>query len=316
MPSSISIAGQSNPLQPKRPMRQMSPVSPLFGSVTVSGGDQVRFGANKSQVPVTQAVPVTTATAERTEQQAAAQDVPSAPKYGYIQNNVRAGLGFFFRDIVPVLLSLPAAGGFLGFLLAAACVPLSSISGKIGNRIARDVDHDTLNPLFKYLSSIHDVIKSSAKSKAEGDPNVPTQPVVDRLNQALNDAFNVRNGGWFTKWVVPKLTLSKDGWLGKILEKFSTSYATVLRAEMNIHAAQAKSVGEVGKAAAKGAMDYSFYSIMHWVGTGISKIGFWPFTWIGEMMKQAGWIKIAADVMSSKPNPTPATTPTPAATAT
>jgi hypothetical protein len=288
--------------------------------VTVSGGDQVRFGADNPQrtttnSPTTNVSSPSTVVAPTSNTNPSQPEQPAAtkPKYGYYQNNVRAGFGFLFRDIVPLLLSLPLMGGIPGLIVAVACVPISYLSGKFGRHVAKDVDPNNLNRVFKYLSSVRNTLS--------GDPgsNNNQQSIVDRLNGALNDLLNIRpTDGWLKTWWKQGLRGMLFLTPGSRMANFFTAISNsrfLLRAEVNTRVAQENTVGGAGKAAVKGAAEWTFYSALSSIGNALSKC-WWPLSWIGGMMKYAGLIKITSDTLSSTGNTAQAPATASASTAT
>jgi hypothetical protein len=327
--SSFSIGQISTPSvqQSPRKRRQGSDVRPypLSGSVAVfAGQDQVRFGTSnaksgeagkKSAQQRVDETGETTSTAQQRQEGSSGDpkeqsDSKPKPKYGYFNNNLRAGLGFVLGDLVPIALSLPVAGGIPGFMLAVACIPLSYISGKIGRSISKNVDVENLNPLFKYAAEI----KSALTAPPQEDGQAPN--VVGRLNQATDKFFNtaddlfnlgtmgkgafIANGLKSVKdWFHTKLKLSPNSKLGQFLDRFTKQRVatTVLRAEVNMRVSQAPSIGKATMAAGKGFFDWVYYAALHWVGEPLSKVNFMPIKALGEMLKHAALVKIGFDAM-------------------
>lgn len=276
--------------------KRQTMASPVFGRVEKYAGDRVQFGhtappePDQTVLPELVAIPPKSDQAHLNRKKAhPSQSRPIHP-YGRLQNNIREGARIVLCDVLPLALSVPMLGGVPGFLLAMAGMPISYMAGKTGRWIARDVDHENLIPVFKYISTVKGVLISSQG----GHEN----QMVDLLNKATDDFLNIRGGGGLVKtWLLQRLMLRKDKGVGRMLTKFS-----IWRAEVNTRLARAENLAEAGKAAANGVKDFALYSILNKIGTALVAFGgksilFLPIRWIGHMMKNAAWLKIAADVM-------------------
>ena len=196
-------------------------------------------------------------------------------------------------DVAPLALSvLPLVGlPGVGFLFALATLPLSYVSGKLGRRIARDINPNELNPAFQYVHRI----KAALGSKHNG----PNGNVVDVINKATEDLLNVRGlPAFVVPHLVPLLKVKPDSWAAKLLTKLNG--IALLRTEVNIRLAQAENGTEASKAMMSGVKDFALFSAMNKVGTAMVASSMPGAKWVGEGLKNAAWIKIAADLVSHK----------------
>jgi hypothetical protein len=90
--------------------------------------------------------------------------------------------------------------------------------------------------------------------------------------------------------LVTALTLTPGSRCANIIENFSQRYATefLLRAQVNSGVAQSNSVGQAGVQAAKGAANWTFFTITNKIGTWLTTFSWAPVKAAGEMLKNAG----------------------------
>jgi hypothetical protein len=219
--------------------------------------------------------------------------------YGQRENNLREAARIVLCDIAPLALSvLPLVGiPGVGLLFAIASLPMSYAAGHLGRHIAKHVDSDQLNPVFQYIHHI---------KKALTDPTGKNGNVVDSINKATDDLLNVRNmPAIFSTHLLPLLKVHPDSRAAKILTKMNG--VAVMRAEVNLRLAQAENGKEAGKAVFAGVKDFAIYSAMNKLGAAMVASSVPGAKLLGEFLKNAAWVKIAADLMSNK-EAKPATT--------
>lgn len=264
--------------------------------------DQVRFGekarkastAEPSTKPDKAAKPAQAADIESKGRKTSRGGQPNGDHraYGHVENNLREAARIVLCDIAPLALSvLPLVGiPGVGFAFALASLPMSYLSGKLGRRLARDVNPDDLNPAFQYLHKV----KHALTSKQSDGGNV-----VDKINQATDDLLNVRNmPAIFSTTLLPMLKVKPDSGVAKLLTKMNSM--ALMRAEVNIRLAQAENRKDAGKAMFNGVKDFTVYSAMNKLGTALSTSSIPGAKVAGQFLKNAAWVKIAADLLKSR----------------
>jgi len=259
-------------------------------------GDQVRFGNRGAKAEGVK--PVAEPEAPHTSDQTNKPGEKSQRTYGHKENNIREAARIVLCDIAPLALSvLPLVGiPGVGFVFAVATLPMSYMSGKLGRHVAKDVNTDDLNPAFQY---IHKVKHALTQSHGKNGPNGKDGNVVDSINKATNDLLNVRNmPAIFTSTLLPMLKVKQGSWAAKALTKMNS--VALMRAEVNIRLAQAENGKDAGKAMFNGVKDFALYSAMNKMGTAMVASSLPGAKWAGEFLKNAAWVKIAADLLHSR----------------
>ncbi len=222
------------------------------------------------------------------------QKASASPRvYGRTENNLREGTRIVLCDVAPLALSvLPLVGlPGVGFMFALATLPLSYLSGKLGRRIAKDINPNELNPVFQYVHRI----KAAISSKPTG----PNGNVVDVINKATEDLLNVRGLPAFaTPYLLSLLKIKSNSRAAKLLTKLNG--IALLRTEVNVRLAQSQNSKEASKAMMTGAKDFALFSGMNKLGTAMVTSSLPGAKWVGEGLKNAAWLKIAADLVSHK----------------
>jgi hypothetical protein len=270
--------------------------------------DQVHFGRSKkahptktddSELPEVQPSQTTDKTSmaqNSTAKKKGKTDQPQAPnrEYGHTENNLREAARIVLCDIAPLGLSvLPMVGiPGLGFAFALASLPMSYASGKLGRHMAKNVDPDNLNPAFQYFHKVKKALKTSPAKDGHGN-------VVDKINQATDDLLSVRNmPSFLSTTLLPMLKVKPGSGAAKLLTKVNSM--ALMRAEVNIRLAQAENRKDAGKAMFNGVKDFAVYSGMNKLGTALTASSIPGAKIAGEFLKNAAWVKIAADLLHAK----------------
>lgn len=261
------------------------------------GQDQVRFG-EASHKPKSPEAAFEITGLDATKPVDSKQNDPKTKNdqshaYSHRENNIREAARIVLCDIAPLALSiLPLIGipGF-GLLFGIATLPLSYLSGKLGRKVAKDVNPDDLNPAFKYVHQVKHILTQKHDDK--------NGSLVDNLNKATDDLLNVRNMPAFvTTTLLPRLKVKQGSWSSKILTRMNGM--ALMRAEVNIRLAQAENSKDAGKAMFNGVKDFAVYSAMNKLGTAMVTSSVPGAKWAGEVLKNAAWVKIAADLLRTK----------------
>jgi hypothetical protein len=122
---------------------------------------------------------------------------------------------------------------------------------------------------------------------------------VDRINQATDDLLNVRNmPAFLSTTLLPMLKVKPGSGAAKLLTKMNSM--ALMRAEVNIRLAQAENRKDAGKAMFNGVKDFAVYSGMSKLGTALTASSIPGAKVAGEFLKNAAWVKIAADLLRAK----------------
>ena len=215
------------------------------------------------------------------------------PTYGKHENNLREAARIVLCDIAPLALSfLPLVGiPGVGVLFALASLPMSYVSGKLGRKISKNVDAETLNPVFKYVHQVRNAITQPGKGQ-NGN-------VVDLINKATDDLLNVHNmPALLSAKLLPLLKVNPEGKVAALLKKMNSM--AIMRAEINTRLANADNGKEAGKAMYAGVKDFAIYGAMSKMGAVMEGSSVPGFKMLGAFLKNAAWVKIAADLVNSK----------------
>lgn len=207
---------------------------------------------------------------------------------GYHQNNAREFARIVLCDIAPLALSVMPLLGLpgVGVLFAVASFPLSYYMGHLGRRIAKNVNTENLHPAFQYIHKVKKVLTTSYN----GNP--------DNLVNAINEAGDVFANHKLFSSILPKLKVQPNSGIAKILGKINNM--AILRIEVNNRLAQAKNAKEAGKAVLDGAKNAGFYIAMAEIGTALTVSSFPGAKIVGELLKNAGLLKIGVDLLRDK----------------
>lgn len=235
--------------------------------------------------------------ASQSSQQAQQKSKTSSKKESrFFGSNSRQAAGILFSRIVPLLLSLPLAGGVPGFMIFMAGFPLSYLSGKFGRSLMKDVDQTKLSPIFQHYSKLEAALTNPQ--------NLKSGEVVDHYNNAKDELFNLIKLPLVTDFLKKNLTLSKAGGLGKLLNNF-----TMLKANIYSDVAQADNVQKAAAAGIKGGLNYVVYfQLCRKIGKAIKVFAQAPWVPFKGMVSAAGtmlenlWLaKLAVDATRRQP---------------
>lgn len=207
---------------------------------------------------------------------------------GYLQNNVRELTRIALCDIAPLALSILPILGIpgVGILFALASLPLSYGLGHLGRKVAKNVDAENLHPAFQYIHKV----KKALTTSYNGSP--------DNLVNAINEAGDVFANQKLFSSLLPTLKVQPNSGIANILGKINRM--AILRIEVNNRLAQAQNAKEAGKAVLDGAKNAGFYIAMAEVGTALTASSFPGAKVAGELLKNAGLLKIGVDVLRGK----------------
>jgi hypothetical protein len=222
-------------------------------------------------------------------------------------DNATLARGLFFKQVLPIIISLGAFIPVYGIPIAILGIPVSMISGRYGTSVLnrlKNKDNAQLSEPLKNIARIDEIL---------GNPNKATSPteIIDRINKAIDDALDIRKFPFLNR-IVQYLRPTQNNFLGRILGQWQRF---ALLANININVAKEESIGKATYAGVKGGFQFLFWATL------VPKVGMMlekgsrfmpaPLSWIckglGWLMEYAGLLRFAAD-LSTSPKP-PASQP-------
>ncbi len=280
------------------------PVRPRFGDDSTGKGDG-KGGDGQDKVDTSATRPggdvkptdgVKTDGAD-TQHQTPPESTPPAAGKG---QNGRILLGLFFKKVVPLLLSLAWFAPPWGLIIGLAGIPLSFISGRIGNHIMKGVDEDKASGAAANFKKLDDLLSNPTGAK-DGE-------VVDHLNRTLEDLLNVKRFPFLTDFLTKYAKLSKDKGIGKVLNRY-----TMLKANVYTEVADSDSIGGAAAATIRGGWQYFVYfKLLPGIGEWLEKMSTaapgpfkYVFKGLGLLLHYFGFLKLAKDMATPEGNPPP-----------
>lgn len=222
-------------------------------------------------------------------------------------DNATLARGLFFKQVLPIIISLGAFIPVYGIPIAILGIPVSMISGRYGTSVLnklKNKDNAQLSEPLKNIARIDEIL---------GNPNKATSPteIIDRINKALDDALDIKKFPFMDR-IVRYLRPTQNNFLGRILGQWQRF---ALLANINVNVAKEESIGKATYAGIKGGFQFLFWATL------VPKVGMMlekgsrfmpaPLSWIckglGWLMEYAGLLRFAAD-LTTNPKP-PASQP-------
>ncbi len=215
--------------------------------------------------------------------------------------------GLFFKQVLPIVISLGAFIPVYGIPIAILGIPVSMISGRYGTSVLNKLkskDNVQLKEPLQNFARIEEIL---------ADPNKATSPteIIERINKAIDDALDIRKFPFLNR-IVQYLRPTQNNFLGRILGQWQRF---ALLANINVNVAKEDSIGKATYAGVKGGFQFLFWATL------VPKVGMMlekgsrfmpaPLSWIckglGWLMEYAGLLRFAADFAGTPKPPTPKT---------
>jgi hypothetical protein len=221
-------------------------------------------------------------------------------------DNAQVAKGLFFKQAVPLLLSLGAFVPGYGILIALAGMPLSYLSGRYGSYLLNKVKEKPdaqLNGMFDNIHRLDELLDDPSKARDQNE-------IINRINRVIDDALDVKRFP-FLGGIIDRIKPSPHNVFGRILQRW-TKFAML--ANVNTAIAKEDNVFKATAAGVKGSFTFLLYhTILPGIGNILEKTAKmlpgplkWPVWGLAKLLEYMGWIRLAGDVaFSGNSNQTP-----------
>lgn len=204
--------------------------------------------------------------------------------------------GLFFKQILPIMLSLGALIPVYGLVIGIAGIPLSILSGRYGSNLLQKLktkENANLSDAMANIARIDEILGNPGKANSSTE-------IIDRINKAIDDALDVKKLPFLSKFI-QRIRPTQHNALGRLFNNWN-KFAFL--ANININVAKEDSLGKAAYSGIKGGCGYLLlHVVMPKVGMALEKGSrFMPFplNWIckglGLLMEYAGLLRAATSI--------------------